>query len=121
MQRTSTAAFIAAPAAIRSPAATASPSSLQLALENKELQQRLDAYITALSKIVDDQAETRDAVGMAFAINGKMNSAEIYSDPSLFKRMWPKLLKSAATEAFAEMSKDAATPTTQPLSALGGR
>src|SRR5438093_3652055 len=73
-----------------------SPSSLQLALENKDLQQRIDAYVSALAKIVDAQP---DAAGMAFAINGKMNSADVYCDAALFKAMWPKLLKSAATEA----------------------
>jgi len=36
------------------------------------------------------------------AINGKLNSAELYASGDLFQRMWPKLLQASATEAVAE-------------------
>jgi ARG and Rhodanese-Phosphatase-superfamily-associated Protein domain len=82
---------------------TTSPSSLQLALENADLNKRLDGYIDALSKTIEGRD---DVTGMAFAINGKMNSADVYADAELFRKMWPKLLRSAATEAFSELPGD---------------
>ena len=36
------------------------------------------------------------------AINGAINSADLYPSHGLFKKLWPKLLKAAATEAVAE-------------------
>ena len=40
-----------------------------------------------------------DVVGYVFAINGKINSADIYASNALFRKLWPRLLKAAATEA----------------------
>lgn len=42
-------------------------------------------------------------IGFAFAINGKINSADFYASHALFVKLWPKLLKSSAVEALAEM------------------
>ena len=44
-------------------------------------------------------------MGFAFAVNGKLNSAEVYSSPELFRKLWPKLLEGAAVEALAEEEK----------------
>ena len=82
-------------------APSASSTSMQLAMENKNLTQATDAYIKHLSKIIDSQP---DAIGYAFAINGKLNSADVYGSRELFARMWPKLLKASAIEALAERS-----------------
>jgi hypothetical protein len=76
-----------------------SPTSMQLALENKQVNKAASAYIRHFSAILDDQP---DAIGYAFTINGKLNSADIYASPDLFRRMWPKMLKSTAMEALAE-------------------
>jgi hypothetical protein len=46
-------------------------------------------------------------VGYAFAINGKVNSADVYASRELFAKLWPKLLRSSAVEAMAEMKKGA--------------
>jgi hypothetical protein len=43
-----------------------------------------------------------DVIGYAFAINGKINSADVYVSNALFKKVWMKMLKAAATEAVAE-------------------
>ena len=59
-----------------------------------------DEYVKALSGIV---AKHPDAVGYAFAINGQVNSADVYSSPALFRKLWPGLLKASAVEAVAEM------------------
>jgi hypothetical protein len=83
-------------------AAPESASSLQLTLENQKLQVTADTYIAALRKTLED---TPDAIGFAFAINGKINSADLYGSPELFRKMWPKLLKAAAVEAVAELQK----------------
>ncbi len=43
-----------------------------------------------------------DVVGYAFAINGSLNSADIYASNDMFVRMWPKLVRASAVEALAE-------------------
>jgi hypothetical protein len=81
---------------VRSPA---SRSSLQLALENEKVQQSTAAYLTKLSPIMEGKS---DVIGYVFAINDKVNSADVYSSNELFRRFWPKLLKTTAIEAVAE-------------------
>ena len=49
-------------------------------------------------------------IGYVFAINGKVNSADIYGSNVLFKKLWPKLLKANAIEAIAELQKDKFKP-----------
>ena len=80
----------------------ASPTSFQLALENKEVQKTAENYIDALSGIVNGKP---DVIGYVFAINGKINSADIYASSVLFKKLWPKLLKASAIEAIAELRR----------------
>lgn len=79
-----------------------SSSSYELTLENKKIDETVQAYLKDLQKIVDGKA---DVIGYAFAINGKVNSAEVYGSHDLFLKLWPKLLKSSAVEAFAEVQK----------------
>ena len=88
---------------IRAFSPSASSTSMQLALENKSVTQAAEAYIKHLSSIVESQP---DAIGYAFAINGKLNSAEVYASRELFARMWPKLLKASAIEAMVERSRE---------------
>jgi len=80
----------------------ASPTSFQLALENKEVQKTAENYIDALSGIVNGKT---DVIGYVFAINGKINSADIYASSVLFKKLWPKLLKASAIEAIADLRR----------------
>ena len=80
---------------------TESRTSLPLALENEKVQESAAAYIDRLSAIVDGST---DVIGFAFAINNKLNSADVYASGEMFKRFWPRLLKSAAIEAIAERS-----------------
>jgi hypothetical protein len=81
---------------------TASRSSLQLTLENKVVKETADEYIKALSSAIAGKA---DVIGYAFAINGSINSADVYSSHALFAKLWPKLLKSSAVEAIAEFDQ----------------
>jgi hypothetical protein len=80
-------------------AAPASPSSLQLSLENEKVQKSADAYVHDLSGILNGKP---DVIGYAFAVNGKMNSADVYASSDLFRKLWPKLLKASAIEALGE-------------------
>ncbi|HEV8379395.1 MAG TPA: DUF6569 family protein, partial [Tepidisphaeraceae bacterium] len=80
-------------------AAPESKSSLQLTLENKAVQESSDQYVKALAGAVEGK---NDVIGYAFAINGKVNSADIYANSGLFKKLWPKLLKASAMEATSE-------------------
>lgn len=83
-----------------------SNSSLQLALENGKVAANVDEYINKLSAAINGKS---DVIGYAFAINGKMNSADVYVSNALFKKLWPKMLKASAVEAVAELNKKAPT------------
>ena len=80
----------------------ASPTSFQLALENKDVQRTAENYVDGLSGIVNGKT---DVIGYVFAINGKINSADIYASSALFKKLWPKLLQASAIEAIAELRR----------------
>jgi hypothetical protein len=82
--------------------AAASQSSLQLALENEKLKDAQAAYLTALQRA----GEKDDVVGYVFAVNGKLNSAEVYPSNWLFRKMWPKLLQASVTEAIGHKNAD---------------
>lgn len=76
--------------------AEASESSLQLSLENERLAAAQKDYVDALSP----RARKGDnAIGYVFAVNGKINSADVYGSNALFAKLMPRALKAAATEA----------------------
>ena len=80
----------------------ASPTSFQLALENKEVQTSADTYMKALEPLLNNRP---DVIGYVFAINGKINSADVYASSALFRKLWPKLLMASAIEAVAELRR----------------
>ena len=80
-----------------------SESSLELSVENAKVKETTAAYINALSGILRNKT---DVIGYVFAINGKVNSADIYASRALFAKLWPKLIKANAVEALAELQKD---------------
>ena len=80
-------------------ASGSSRSSLQLSLENRKVVATVDEYIRSLSSIINGKS---DVIGYAMAINGKINSADVYVSNALFKKVWGKMLKAAATEAVSE-------------------
>jgi hypothetical protein len=79
----------------------ASPTSLQLALEDKDLQAKLAGYEQVLARA----AGYPDAIGVVVAVNGKVIAADVYGSAKLFRKVWPKLLKSAAVDALAQLPK----------------
>jgi hypothetical protein len=93
-------------AAAATPPAMPRSTSMQMALESKPVVDGAAAYIKDLAKIVDGQA---DVVGFVYAINGALNSGDVYASGDLFRRMWPMLLQSSATEALAARAKAAGT------------
>jgi hypothetical protein len=84
-----------------------SESSLQLAVENEKVQETADSYVKAFANLAN---RSDDVIGYVFAINGKVNSADIYGSNVLFKKLWPKLLKANAVEAIAELQPEKFKP-----------
>lgn len=79
-----------------------SVSSLELSVEDRKVKETTAAYIKALSGILQNKS---DVIGYVFAINGKVNSADIYASHALFAKLWPKLIKASSVEAVAEIQK----------------
>ena len=89
-------------------AMNASPTSYELSVESDKVKETTAAYINALNGLLRNKT---DVIGYAFAINGHVNSADVYASHALFAKLWPKLLKATATEALAELDqKPAAEP-----------
>jgi hypothetical protein len=80
-------------------AAPASPTSLQLSLENKKVAEAVGKHVAALTALAADHP---DAVGYLYAVNGKISGGDIYASPLLFRKLWPRLLEASVTEAVAE-------------------
>lgn len=97
---TTTAAPVAAPQ---------SATSLQLSLENAKLVLLRKTYLEAL-KAAGERDD--DIVGYAFAINGTINSADVYPSNALFRKMWGKLIEASVTEAIGAKAQahDAPAP-----------
>lgn len=81
-----------------------SQSSLELSVENSKVKETTASYINALSGILQKKT---DVIGYVFAINGQVNSADVYASRALFAKLWPKLLKATAVEAVAELQENA--------------
>lgn len=80
-------------------AAPASPSSMQLTLEQEKVKGAVKSQYNALSKVIDNE---KGVIGYAVAINGKISHADVYASGDLFKKLWPGLLNSAVTEAVSQ-------------------
>ena len=82
--------------------ANASPTSYQLAVENKELKKEIEAYKKRLSSIIEKYP---NAIGYAVAINGEFSTADVYASQKLFRKTWGQHLESAITEAVSLKNK----------------
>jgi hypothetical protein len=91
-----------------------SATSLQLSLENEKLQASRGDYIKALE---GQGTGGDDIIGYVFAVNGHINSADLYPSNALFRKMWSKLLAASVTEAIGE-SSSAAAAAAPPASAV---
>jgi len=81
-----------------------SGSSLQLALENEKLMDAQKLYINAL-KAAGESSD--DIIGFIFAVNGELNSADVYPSNGLFRKMWKKLLTASVIEAIGHKDEPA--------------
>jgi hypothetical protein len=78
-----------------------------LTLENKDVEKAQNSYTKDLSGLA---AKHSDAIGYAFAVDGKVNSADIYASHDLFVKLWPKLLNASAVEAVAAPKPSPSAP-----------
>lgn len=88
-----------------------SESSLMLALEDKDLRKLEREYADDINGQIK---EDKDAVGYVFAINGEINSGDIYGNNALFMKQWDKLVNSCSTEAISEKDKGKASKSLEP-------
>ncbi len=84
-----------------------SASSLQLALENEKLMDAQNGYVKALKSAGETED---DIIGFAFAVNGEINSADVYPSNGLFRKMWTKLLTAGVIEAIGHKNGPAVAP-----------
>ncbi len=61
-----------------------------------EAVRRLVPYVKALDRHV---AESSNVIGVAVAIDGRMDTLDVFESTPLFRQLWPKLLKSYALDA----------------------
>jgi hypothetical protein len=67
----------------------------------KPIRDGLEPYLTALSSKVAGEGRV---VGAVVAINGKIESVDVFESTPLFRKLWPKLLKSYALDALGAAS-----------------
>ncbi len=93
-----------------------SQSSLQLSLEDKKLNENISSYVR---NIESQLPAADDAVGYAIAVNGNVESADIFASPQLFGKMKAKMLRASAAEAVAEKGPGpVSTPSTAAVRTL---
>jgi hypothetical protein len=78
--------------------------SLQHVYDDKKVTDHLNRYNRALTA----KLGANNIVGVVVAINGKVQIADIFASPALFRAYWPKLLKSYALEALSSTGSRAA-------------
>jgi hypothetical protein len=70
---------------------------------HKDVQEKLSSYVDHLEDAV---TAVDRIVGVVVAINGKAEMADVYESTPLFKKLWPKLLKSYALDAIGVAEKN---------------
>jgi hypothetical protein len=93
-----------------------SRSSLQLSLENEKLKNAQALYVKALEPAGE---AGDDIIGYVFAVNGKLNSADLYPSNGLFRKMWRKLLAANAIEAIGDKPAGASAALPSEADVLG--
>jgi hypothetical protein len=76
--------------------AAASPTSFAMTLEAPAVQKSIDGFLQDLAGITNGK---NDVIGYAFALDGKLNSADVYVSHDLFAKLWMKLLRATSVEA----------------------
>jgi len=94
----SVAGAVPAPAA----QAIAGTSSYAKTLENRAVQDRVNAVAAPIERSYDKlmrELRAQNAVGAVVAVNGEIVWADVFASPSLLEKYWPKLVRSYAAEA----------------------
>jgi hypothetical protein len=81
-----------------------SQTSLQLTLEHPRVQQAIQDHLVKLAPITQDK---NDVIGYAVAVNGKIQSVDVYASNAMFQKLWLKLIRASAVEALAERRQGA--------------
>ena len=89
-----------------------SASSMELSMEDSKVKATSADYVNALSGLLKSRS---DVIGYVLAINGKVDSADVYASHALFAKLWPKLLKSSVVEAIAELNGGEHKPVTSEI------
>ncbi|HKS94578.1 MAG TPA: DUF6569 family protein [Terriglobia bacterium] len=97
-------AIVAAMPAPSSPTAQAlkSTSSYARVMAAPEVQAHVDAVAAPLERSYQSvirELRARNAVGVVVAVNGELVWADLFANPSLLEKYWPKLVRSYAAEA----------------------
>ena len=77
-------------------------TSLNETLDSPEVKKLSDACAEALRGVL---AEHGDAVGVAIAVNGKVEEVNVYPNHKLLAKVYPRLLQSYALQAAVEKDK----------------
>lgn len=79
----------------------------QAVYEDRGVQRRIASYEKEMGNIPQMK---HDTIGVVIGIGGKIVSVDIFCDPATFKKLWPKLLKSAALSAVDAQAQGELTP-----------
>ena len=69
-----------------------------MTLEDKKLENAVEPYLRKLEPVVQGKD---DVIGCAVAVNGAIESADVYASHALFVKVWPTLLRGGAVDALA--------------------
>jgi hypothetical protein len=80
---------------------------------DREVLERLKPYLVALADVADQER----IVGIVVAVNGKIETVDVFGSTPLFRKLWPQLLKSFALDALQVESTEDAKKTSTPREA----
>lgn len=93
-----------------------SQTSLQLTLEHPQVERAVGGYVDALFGAA---TQGDDVIGVAVAVNGRLQAVEVYASSALFRDLWPKLLRANAVAALAERPRADSTTTLPTVEQVG--
>jgi ARG and Rhodanese-Phosphatase-superfamily-associated Protein domain len=94
--------FVADAVSVPASQAIAGSSSYAKTMENREVQNRMNAVAAPIQRSYDKlmrELHAQNAVGAVVAVNGEIVWADIFASASLLEKYWPKLIRSYAAEA----------------------
>jgi hypothetical protein len=83
-------------------------SSYATAMQNSYVQKELDAVAQPIDQSYEKLMKglrTQQAVGAVISINGEVVWVDVFANPALLEKYWPKLIRSYAAEAIASRGR----------------